>query len=343
MRIAIVNDMPMAVEVLRRVLSTVPDYQIAWIARDGAEAVEKCKKDVPDLILMDLIMPVMDGVESSRRIMKESPCAILIVTFSVGVNASKVFEAMGCGALDAVRTPSFDQQGGSLGGEALIRKIQIIGRLIGKAAPVSKLVRHHPSVMKVKGVEVPHLLVIGSSTGGPTALVTILRGIPRGSPIAIVIVQHVDLQFSHGLAAWLKDQTGWNVQVAKDGASINAGEVVLAGTDNHLVVNPNLTLKYVEEPKDSSYRPSVDVFFKSIAKYWPHESVDGRVALLLTGMGRDGAEGLGVLKAQGWHTIAQNEESCVVYGMPKAAVEMNAVDEILHLDSIAKAVCKRIL
>src|ERR1700690_2620768 len=132
MRIAIVNDVPMAVEALRRVVTSVPDYQIAWIAADGEEAVRQCAADVPDLILMDLIMPKMDGVEASRIIMRDSPCAILVVTATVGGNSSRVFEAMGWGALDAVNTPVLETSGEPPRGSDLLAKIAMLSRLSGK-------------------------------------------------------------------------------------------------------------------------------------------------------------------------------------------------------------------
>src|SRR5579862_450945 len=133
MRIAIVNDMPMAVEALRRVITGVPEYQIAWIAADGEEAVRQCRADPPDLILMDLIMPRMDGAEASRLIMRDSPCAILIVTATVEGHSSKVFEAMGSGALDAVKTPVLDGPGKTGGGSDLLAKIAMLRKLIGRS------------------------------------------------------------------------------------------------------------------------------------------------------------------------------------------------------------------
>src|ERR1700690_2221157 len=135
MRIAIVNDVPMAVEALRRVVSSVPEYQIAWIAADGEEAVRLCAADVPDLILMDLMMPRMDGAEASRLIMRDSPCAILVVTATVGGHSSKVFEAMGWGALDAVNTPVLDISGDPSRATELLAKIAMLGKLIGKSPP----------------------------------------------------------------------------------------------------------------------------------------------------------------------------------------------------------------
>lgn len=332
MRIAIVNDTLMAVEILRRVLVSIPEYNIAWTARNGAEAVAKCATDTPDLILMDLIMPVMDGVEATRQIMLNSPCAILIVTSTVSGHASQVFEAMGYGGLDAVNTPMLGLQGQAEGATELLTKIATIAKLIGKSAP------HSPPKGGGKKASVPPLIAIGSSTGGPKALVTILSQFPRPFPAAIVIVQHVDIEFAPGLADWLNQQITLPVSLAHPGCSLEAGKVLLAGTNDHLVLQSNRTLTYTEDPADYPYRPSVDVFFKSVAEHWPGTGT----AVLLTGMGKDGAQGLKILRGRGWHTIAQNQGTCVVYGMPKAAAQLDAAKEILPLEAIASAILKSI-
>ncbi|MGE5656180.1 MAG: chemotaxis response regulator protein-glutamate methylesterase [Actinomycetota bacterium] len=330
MRIAIVNDMLLAVEALRRVVVSVPDYQIAWIARDGADAVAKCAQDLPDLILMDLIMPVMDGVEASRQIMLNSPCAILVVTSTVSGNASKVFEAMGYGALDAVNTPIVGSRGTAEGGAEMLAKIATIAKLIGKSAPTPA------TKLKPYSSKVPPLIAIGSSTGGPKALAAVLSQFPANFPAAIAIVQHVDLQFASGLVDWLNEQTPLTVELASLESQLTVGKVLLAGTNDHLILQSNLTLKYTKEPRDNPYRPSVDVFFKSLVKHWPGKGV----GVVLTGMGRDGAEGLKDLQSKGWHTIAQDRSTCVVYGMPKAAAELGAAEDILPLDAIAPAIMK---
>lgn len=333
MRIAIVNDLLMAVEVLRRVLNSVPTYEVAWIAYNGAEAVEKCAHDRPDLILMDLIMPVMDGVQATCAIMRESPCAILVVTASVRGNAAKVFEAMGCGALDATGTPVLGPEGKIEGGAELLKKIATIGKLIGK--PVAG-VRVAPSKIMPRGT--PRLVAIGSSTGGPKALAAILAKLPGDLRAASVIVQHVDVQFAGGLAEWLNEQTHLSVSVAAGGQTLREGMVYVAGTNDHLIVGQDLALHYTPEPRDYPYRPSVDTFFFSVAKHWPNKSV----AVLLTGMGKDGAKGLLTLRRAGWHTIAQDEASSVVYGMPKAAAEMGAATEILPLEDIGESIIRHV-
>ncbi|HIK31321.1 MAG TPA: chemotaxis response regulator protein-glutamate methylesterase [Oscillatoriales cyanobacterium M59_W2019_021] len=339
MRIGIVNDTLMSVEALRRVVTSVPEYEVAWVARDGAQAVALCAADTPDLILMDLVMPKMNGAEATREIMKNSPCAILVVTASIKGNSSKVFEAMGYGALDVVSTPSLGAQGKPGAAQVLLSKIARIGAKIKNPSTATRMAAPAPKAPPPKTAAtqtrptVPPLVVIGSSTGGPHALTTVLTSLPKNFRSAIAIVQHVDLQFAQGLADWLNCQTSLTVQLATAGSRLEAGKVVIAASNDHLVVDENLILRYTPEPQDNPYRPSVDVFFESVAQHWPNR---GR-AVLLTGMGRDGAKGMSLLKAKGWYTIAQDESTCVVYGMPKAAVDIGAASEVLPLNKIALA------
>lgn len=325
MRIGIVNDLSLAVEALRRVVKSVEGFEIAWVAFDGKQAVEMSVKDPPDLILMDLIMPVMDGVQATAEIMKKSPCAILVVTASVGANSAKVFEAMGHGALDAVATPVFDFSGNATGATELVNKIHSLRRLInGKNY-------FKPAVTKPVRSESP-IVAIGSSTGGPKALATIVSALPANFIASVVIIQHVDQRFAEELATWLNKQTSLTVTIAVHGESPQAGNIYLAGTNDHLIIDRSGRFAYVAEPRDYPYRPSVDAFFQSLAENRPGRDT----AVLLTGMGRDGAEGLLKLKNQGWFTIAQDEASSIVYGMPKAAVELDAAKKILTPEKIAQ-------
>ena len=323
----------MAVEALRRVVRSRADYTVAWVARDGAEAVKQCAADRPDMILMDLIMPVMNGAEATRHIMRDSPCPILVVTATVDGNISLVFEAMGYGALDAVNTPVLGTDGKLTGAQALLRKIEIVGHLITRPAPVSPAAAMELEAPSTARSHLP-LIVLGASTGGPAALADILSRLPKVVNSAMVIIQHIDKEFSNDLAVWLGTHCKLNVKVATPGCRPETGTVWLAGTNDHLVLTKHGTLEYRIEPAKCFYRPSVDVFFKSVAAHWSPPGV----AALLTGMGRDGGEGLLALRRRGWHTLAEDEATSIVYGMPRAAAELFAAEKILPLSAIADAI-----
>ena len=332
MRIAIVNDLPLAVEAIRRALAGDGAHSIAWIARDGAEAVERCARDTPDLVLMDLVMPVLDGVGATKRIMAASPCAILVVTATMQGNSNRVYEALGAGALDVVQTPA------GLGGVALLReKIDWLARRLattrGAAAvvPVAGEIRRDARAAAAPGGAANALVAIGASAGGPAALAELLSGLPADFPAAVVVIQHIDAAFTAGLVAWLGRQSALRVRAAEAGLAPNAGEVYVATGDRHLVLGGDGLLKLTDEPRDRIYLPSIDVFFESMARHWRRRGA----AVLLTGMGRDGAAGLLTLRTAGYPTIAQDRDSSAVYGMPKAAADLGAAGEILALKAIA--------
>ena len=329
MRIGIVNDRPLAVEALRRAVNLRPEHHVIWVARHGGEAVQLCAKTTPDLVLMDLIMPEMDGVEATRRIMASTPCAILIVTASVGANSRRAFEAMGYGALDAVDTPGLGSADPERSAAPLLTKIETAGRMLNHERGVRRIERHPHARRRLTASD--RLVAIGASAGGPAAVATVLRGLPKDFPAAIVVIQHVDAQFAAGMATWLGQQTALTVRVAVEGDRLAPGTVLLAGTNNHLVLKGADRVGYDEEPSEYTYRPSVDVFFQSVSHHWPGEAV----GVLLTGMGRDGAVGLRALRNQGHRTIAQDEASSVVFGMPGEAIKRGAADRVLPLDQIA--------
>lgn len=346
-KVAIANDTLIALEALRRAISVSSAYQLIWVARDGAEAVDKAEQNPPDLILMDLLMPNMDGVEATRQIMAHSPCAILIVTGSVKSNTSRVFEAMGCGALDVVQTPTIARSVRHTGSadavqtaaQPLLAKMMTVSKVIGKydrsiRSGAAIAGRNRPCIRSHQ------LIVIGASTGGPKALAKILSQLPRALPAAILIVQHIDAQFVGGLSEWLNAQSRLPVRIAVAGDRPQKGEILLSGTSGHLSMKRDRSLTYLAanapEAQNTVYLPSVDVLFKSVAKYWRSPGQ----AVLLTGMGKDGAVGLDSLRLAGWHTIAESQQSCVVYGMPRAAVEIGAADSVLSSEQIASELVK---
>jgi two-component system response regulator WspF len=334
-RIAIVHHHSLSRELLRKILGAAADCQIVWIAGDEREALRKCDRDRPDLLLLDLALPGTDCAAMICAVMKSSPCAILALTESVTGQAAKVFEAMGCGALDAVQTPAINARGVMEGDRQLLKKIATIGKLLGKNTCRTPFSDVSPQLLSEK---LPPLVVVGCSTGGPKALAGILSSLPADLGAAMVIVQHVDIQFAGGLAEWLNSQTPLSVALVKEGAPLTPNRVLVAATNDHVVLDADLALHYTVEPRDYPYRPSVNTFFESVRKYWPNPCV----AVLLTGMGRDGAEGLTSLRRAGWHTIAQDEKTSVVYGMPAAAVELGGAVEVLPLDKIGPAIRKRI-
>ncbi|MBL1275271.1 MAG: chemotaxis response regulator protein-glutamate methylesterase [Ectothiorhodospiraceae bacterium] len=375
MRIAIVNDMPMALEGLRRVVQSTGEHEIAWMASGGQEAVACCAEDLPDLVLMDIIMPEMNGVETTRQIMRSSPCPILVVTSSVHSNSALVFEAMGNGALDAVNTPVLMGESAGSAQEALLLKISMLNvltksRSSDTVSVVPRVIKEpicfertsekalesasekstekaaenacasdfsiaaERSANKKPALQSISLVAIGASSGGPQALATVLKGLPADYNSAIVIVQHVDVQFSQGLADWLNQQITLPVRLAKPGDRPHPGQVLLAGTDDHLVLQSNGELNYIKEPKDFPYRPSVDVFWNSLTEHWNGPLT----AVLLTGMGRDGAKSMLELRRGGAFTVAQDEASCAVFGMPKAAINLNAAKSICAIEKISDVI-----
>ena len=345
MRIAIVNRLPMAVEVLREIILTHGKHQVVWVAADGEDAVHQCARDRPDLILMDLVMPRLDGVEATREIMTNAPCAILLVTVGTADYTAKVFEAMGAGALDVVHTPVGDGTTTADGRKSLLAKIETIRRIQKCQSPGSaaQLLTPRPAPLS--------LVCIGSSAGGPAALAKLLSGLPANFHAAVVIVQHVDAQFAPGLADWLASQARLPVRLAHEGDRLEPGVVLLAESEHHLVLTGPQRLGYRRAAAECVYRPSVDIFFESVALHRSQRSeVRGQksgggpptsdlrlptIGVLLTGMGRDGAQGLLALREQGFLTLAQDQASSAVFGMPKAAADLNAAVEILALDKIA--------
>ena len=296
---------------LSRLIEQATSYEVAWIALDGEQALEMCRQDAPDLLLLDVLLAKTD------HILTNSPCPILIVTASVGGALGKVSRAMAAGALDAVDTPN------SGSGEAFVATLEMLARGLGL----------NREARLPYGTPTPcPLIAIGSSAGGPAALAVVLAGLPADLSACLVIVQHIDAGFTPDLASWLDEHTSLTVSLAREGQRPSRGQVLLAGQPAHLLVKPEGTLTYGAERAGDIHCPSVDVFFQSVAEHWTGSCV----GVLLTGMGRDGARGLLALRQRGYHTIAQDEETSAIYGMPMAAAELGAACEVLPLPQIAR-------
>lgn len=328
MKVAIISDSVSVVEKLCRALQGGSKHEFLWVALSGIEALERCATSKPDVILLDLMVQQVSGVRITEEIMQVQPCPILVVSENVHENAGLAFEAMGAGALDAVEVPNDPEDGTQAGLKQFLQKLDTIDKLaryarVGLGLPdtVVSPVSTNPNLP---------IVVIGASSGGPQALAEIVSRLPVTFSAAIVVVQHVDGRFARELATWLAGRTPLMVRTAAVGDLPVAGRVLIAETNDHLIMDAKGQLSYQSYPEENVYRPSVDVFFDSVAEHWR-----GDVAgVLLTGMGDDGARGLLTLRARGHLTIAQDEATSAVYGMPKAARALRAAVKVLPLWSI---------
>jgi two-component system response regulator WspF len=323
MKIAIVEPSAQLVRAVERALAGA-SHSVLWHTASGREALKRCVSDPPDILLLGLRVSDIKPHELTARLVANRTCAVVLLA-GPDSEVSSAYDAMGAGAIDVVKTPSFDDDGEVVGAEPLRNKIRTAARLLGHVSSGS-LTAVHPGSAAAQ----PPLVAIGASTGGPQAILTILSALPKPFPGAIVIVQHVDEEFSAGLASWLADTSGMRVELARIGSVPSAGIALLAGTEEHLVMAAGGSLRYTPTPRELPYRPSVDVLFTSLVQHWQAPGV----AVLLTGMGRDGAQGLKKLRQAGWLTIAQDEASSVVYGMPKAAALLGAAARVLPLVDI---------
>jgi len=323
-RIGILDDARRA-ELLKRAILLGAEHEVSWLADSEAALAEQCAATVPDLVLVNVDLRSVDGLAATRQLVRDARSAVL-VTVVGHADPARVFEAIGHGALDAVALNDAADVAGIAA--VLLPKIAAMARWIGKssakgAAPAS--------VADDRDATCHRLIAIGASAGGPAALSVVLGGLPRTLPASVVVVQHLGEDFTEGVAEWLQRNTTLEVRVAREGDRPAAGTVLVAGGNDHLILKSAGRLGYTAEPRDKIYRPSIDVFFESVCRLWRGSAV----GVLLTGMGRDGAQGLHALRAQGFHTIAQDEATCAVYGMPKAAAALNAAVDILPLDRIA--------
>jgi two-component system response regulator WspF len=341
-QVGIVNDLRLITEALKRIVAATPGFEVAWTALDGQSALQKYRDRPVDIVLMDLIMPGLDGAQTTEAMMKIRPCAILVVTATVTGNRELVYAAMGKGALDAVNTPDASTPEGAA---ELRRKLTTVSRLVRNASRHSTTLSTSPfnrqSASSIRPTvaaqedHAPAVVGIGASTGGPQAIATILHALPDDFNAAIVIVQHLDRQFVPGLQRWLQRETKLPIRLAAEDDVLHRTGVWLANSENHLTVRTNasgaLRLHYTDQPIDAPNRPSVDVFMESLA------ALRGihRCGVLLTGMGADGATGLLALHNAGAPTYAQDAASCVVYGMPGIALKLGAVEHPTLLAEIA--------
>jgi two-component system, chemotaxis family, protein-glutamate methylesterase/glutaminase len=319
---------------LCEVLEEHPEFEVVGEAGDGQRAVELCQQLRPDVVTMDIVLPMMSGLAATEYIMANCPTPILIVSSPDNRgDAFQTYDALAAGAVDALDKPGADEPAGAWE-ERLISMLRIVSRIRVITHPRGRLKDLHkrsdrpaPPVPS----RCPSLIALGASTGGPAAILEIFRSLPRDFKVPILLVMHINERFEQAFATWLDAQTDRKVRYAENGDSLAnaAGSIVVAPPGRHMTLQAGV-LRLDHGPERHSCRPSVDVLFESVAR----ECAANVVACLLTGMGRDGAAGLMKIREAGGRTIAQDETTSVVYGMPREAALLGAAQEILPLSLI---------
>ncbi len=338
-RVLVVDDSFFMRRFISKMLTKSPSIEVIDTAKNGLEAVAKTLELAPDCITMDVEMPVLDGLEAVRRIMRERPTPIIMLSTLTQEGAEVTLKALSLGAVDFLPKPVSNQYTGITELEKeLQEKVLACGTLrrerlltaVAQLPPVSSAI----SPASPSSGNHHRLVIIGSSTGGPNALQQIIPRLPSSFPSPMVIVQHMPVGFTRYLAERLNSISSLDVREAQEGDNLRPGTVLLAPGGTHLRIDSLRRIHLTTEPTRHGVRPSVDVTLETAA------TVAGKdaVGVILTGMGSDGAVGLGCVKRVGGTTLAQDEHSCVVYGMPRAAVEMGYVDQVVPLNGMAEAI-----
>lgn len=338
-RTLVVEDSQTVRRRLCEVLAADPAIEVVGEAEDGRAAIERCAALRPDVITLDMMLPVMTGLAATEYIMAHFPTPILIVSSSINRGELfRTYDALAAGALDVLEKPRGDERDGAWE-RRFVATVKLVARIKVIRHPRARLEtlrdRHTaPATSTVERAAARRLVALGASTGGPAALLEILRALPAPFPLPVLLVLHIGEPFGSAFADWLDSQTQHRVSCARDGEPLaNVRErVVMAPPDRHLCLAGG-RLRLNQEPERHSCRPSVDVLFESVAR----ECGSSAAACLLTGMGRDGARGLQAVRAAGGLTIAQDEATSVVYGMPREAVLLDPRHRVLPLGEIGAA------
>lgn len=337
-RVLVVDDSALMRKLIPLILERDPDIEVVGTAMDGAFALKKVAELQPDVVTLDLEMPRMDGIETLRTIMRNAPRPVIVFSTHSKEGAYSTFKALALGAIDFVAKPK-DAAAGNLDPIAyqLAEKIKVAKRAGGPKKILKAEVEPQapPRKNRMRAATAPsRIIAIGVSTGGPNALQYVLSQIPADFPASLVIVQHMPEGFTDMFARRLDECCALEVQEAKSGDLLLAGRVLICPGNRHMMVRrmPRGEMVVLSDGAPiNGHRPSVDVLFHSVAQ----EFALTAVGVLMTGMGDDGAEGLGAIKAAGGVTIAQSEETCVVGGMPRAAITKGYATKVLPLDGMA--------
>lgn len=335
-RILLADDAMLVRHLLKDLLHEQADLLVVGEACNGRDAVDLTVGLKPDLVIMDIVMPVMDGLEAIEEIMTLSPTPVLVLSAAIeATEVDRAFSAIKRGALDVMEKPEIGSPGALESfAQRLVEKVRLLSGIRVIRHPRRKT-RTAPLQQRPSVGPGPTMLVIGASTGGPKAVMKLLKALPADFPGAVFVVQHIAPGFAPGFATWLDRECALPVALAEEGGSCLPGEVVVAPDGRHMTLAEG-RIRLTGDPPVNCCRPSIDVFFASLAA----ERCDQVVGVLMTGMGKDGAQGLLQIKEAGGTTLVQDESSCAVFGMPKAAITLEAVDRIVPLDDLPEAIGK---
>ncbi len=328
-RVLVVDDSAFVRKAVERMLSTAPDIEVVGTAGDGEEGLRKAKELLPDVVTLDVKMPKLGGLETLERLMREQPVPVLLMSTLTQEGAEVTLRGLELGAMDFVDKSSVQPMTMLSLAEELVAKIRALGGAQVRARP------HGVPRSEAGAVAAPaEIVAVAASTGGPTALQTLVSGLPAGLPAAVVVVQHIPRGFTKSLAERLDARSAIPVREARDGDVVAPGTILVApaGIHTRLARRAGSVLVCLdEEPREALHRPSADVLMASVAVVYGRRAV----GVVLTGMGSDGTEGLRAIRASGGRTLAESEETCVIFGMPKAAIEAGVVDRIVPLERVA--------
>ena len=328
-RVLVVDDSAFVRKAVKRMLGTADDIEVVGFAADGEEGLVKARDLQPDVVTLDIKMPRLGGLETLERLMAEQPVPVLLMSTLTQEGAEVTLRGLELGAMDFVDKSSVQPMSMLSLAEELVAKVRALGRARVRARP-------RPARPSAEGAAaVPaECVVIAASTGGPTALQTVIAGLPAGFPAAVLLVQHIPRGFTRSLAERLDARSAVPVREAGDGDVVGPGRVLVApaGIHSRLVRRRGrVEVALDEEPRDALHRPSADVLMASAAEVYGPLAV----GVVLTGMGSDGTEGLRAIRDKGGLTLAESEETSVIYGMPKAAIEAGVVHRAIPLDQVA--------
>jgi two-component system chemotaxis response regulator CheB len=341
--VLVVDDSPLCRQLIADALMRDPEVEVVGTANDGAEAIQKARELKPGVITMDVDMPVMDGLTAVEHIMAETPTPILVLTADPRNQAPELTcRALEMGALALQVKPALDAgaEAWNLAREVkLLSSVKVIRHLRGSRGRAPK-----PSWPAAAEATAPStqftsplgILAIAASTGGPQVVHKLFSELPGDFPVPIVMVQHINAAFAESLAGWLAVSSKLKIKVARDGDALLPGQVLIAPPEAHLVVptRGRVALRK-DEPKDG-HLPSATLLLDSVARAYGKRAA----GLILTGMGSDGADGMLAIRNAGGRTMAQSQESCVVFGMPGAAIAKKAIEQLVHADELSQAIMR---